>query len=469
MLFFRVAIPGALFLAVLNCGSDNAPRVTPDPWSGDLRLARFEDLHPDPSIIEVNLEARVAEWEYAPGRKVRAMTYNGSVPGPLLEGRVGDTVIVHFTNRLDQPTTIHWHGVRVPNDMDGAEAVQTPVMPGQTFTYRFQLRDVGTYWYHPHVNEPVQMENGLYGPIVVRGEREPRVDREGVLMLDDVRLGNDGQIAPPGGLSEQHAGREGDVRVINGRQGVVLPMRAGMRQRWRVINAASARYFRLGMPGHKFVLIGTDVGFLESAREVEDVLLAPGDRADLIVTATGAPGTSVMLQTLPYDRGHGAGTVTPEDLARVEYTMDPPLPVRDFDAPFAPIERMATDGISPRTVTFGERTDPMAERATFLINGRSYPDVPPIETRVGNTEVWDLVNDTGMDHPFHLHGYFFQVLARNGTPEPVVSWEDTINLRAHERVRIAFRPEGRPGMWMYHCHILEHVANGMMGHLHVTE
>nr|MBK7069331.1 multicopper oxidase domain-containing protein [Deltaproteobacteria bacterium] len=118
-------------------------------------------------------------------------------------------------------------------------------------------------------------------------------------------------------------------------------------------------------------------------------------------------------------------------------------------------------------VTFDEHIDRDAERVVFTINDRSYPDVPDIVTRVGATEVWDLVNASEMEHPFHLHGFFFQVVSRNGLPEGQRSWEDTIQLRGEERVRIAFRPDARPGHWMYHCHILEHVDNGMMATLRV--
>jgi FtsP/CotA-like multicopper oxidase with cupredoxin domain len=108
-------------------------------------------------------------------------------------------------------------------------------------------------------------------------------------------------------------------------------------------------------------------------------------------------------------------------------------------------------------------------RMVFRVNREVHPDVTPLVARVGETQVWDLVNESGMDHPFHLHGFFFQVLARNGAPEADVSWEDTTILRGHERVRIAFRPESRPGVWMFHCHILEHGANGMMGRLVVED
>lgn len=455
-------------LAFHGCGdSANAPpaavRSGPDPWTSALRVATAVDRNPDPRIVEVDIDARIAEWEYAPGRRVRAMTYNGGVPGPTIEARVGDTVIVHFTNRLAEPTTIHWHGVRVPANMDGGPHSQGPIAAGASFEYRFTVSDAGTFWYHPHMNERVQMEQGLYGAIVVRGPREPQADVEGVLMLDDLLLGADGQIAPTGPLVEQHNGREGAVSLVNGRAGAILPMRAGQRQRWRIVNAGSARYYRLALPGHRFTVVGTDGGPVATPRTSDELLMVPGDRLDVIVDGAGAPGSAATLRNLAYERGHGAGLTDAVDVMRVQYASDAALPRLAAPAPGARIEPLATAGVTPRALAFNERIDRDAERVVFMINGQSYPDVPDIVARVGATEVWDLHNESEMEHPFHLHGFFFQVVSRNGVPEAEPTWEDTIQIRGEERVRIAFRPDDRPGHWMYHCHILEHVDNGMMG------
>ncbi|MBI5513700.1 MAG: multicopper oxidase family protein [Deltaproteobacteria bacterium] len=461
-----------LCAVVLSCGGapapDRAPLTGPDPWATTLALPRVTDRAPDPRVVEIDLEARVGEWELSPGRRVRAMTYNGTVPGPTIEARAGDTVVVHFTNRLEEPTTVHWHGLRVPANMDGGPHSQPPIAPGGTFEYRFTVPDAGTFWYHPHVHEGVQMERGLYGAIVVRGEREPRADAEGVLLLDDVLLGSDGQLAPPGDLLEQHNGREGGVSVVNGRADATLALRAGQRQRWRIVNAGSARFHRLSLPGHRFTVVGTDGGLVPVPRAVDELLLVPGDRVDVLVDGVGAPGSATTLRTLPYARGHGAGLTQPVELLRVQYAPEPAVPLLSAPGPGPAIERLSAQGVTPREVTFNERVDRERERVVFLINNRSFPDVPDLVTRVGTTEVWDLVNESEMEHPFHLHGFFFQVLSRNNTPEADVTWEDTLQLRGHERVRIAFRPDARPGHWMYHCHILEHVDNGMMAAVQVT-
>jgi FtsP/CotA-like multicopper oxidase with cupredoxin domain len=470
----RFQHPSRVVLAVSFLGAcSDAPatmapaRSGPDPWASSLRLTPAVDRNPDPRVVEIDLEARMGDWEYAPGRHVQAMTYNGSVPGPTISARAGDTVVVHFTNHLDEPTTIHWHGVRVPAAMDGSPHAQPPIAPGTSFEYRFTVPDAGTFWYHPHVAESVQMEHGLYGAIVVRGDREPRADVEGVLLLDDLLLGPDGQIAPSGDLVEQHNGREGAIALVNGRAGADLSIRAGQRQRWRIINAGSARFYRLALPGHRFTVIGTDGGPIETPRTSDELFLVPGDRLDVLVDGTAPSATAPSLQDLPYARGHGAGLTEAVDLLRVRYVEGDPLALLPAPPNGPRIEALATAGLAPRTVTFDEHIDRDLERVVFTINGQSYPDVPDVVARVGTTEVWDLVNASEMEHPFHLHGFFFQVVSRNGVAERDLSWEDTIQLRGKERVRIAFRPDGRPGHWMYHCHILEHVANGMMAAVQV--
>src|SRR5688500_9569956 len=196
---------------------------------------------PGRSVVRVELDAREVEWAFTPERRTRAWGFNGQVPGPVLEARAGDVLEVRFTNRLPEPTSIHWHGLRLPAPMDGTDMVQQPVAPGETFTYRFLLPDAGTFWYHPHVDEVVQLERGLYGALVVRGDDEPKLDAERVLVLDDVALDRGGQLKPPGRWMEKHDGRQGSIRLVNGQQEPQLEIAAGQIERWRLVNASSAR------------------------------------------------------------------------------------------------------------------------------------------------------------------------------------------------------------------------------------
>ncbi len=178
---------------------EHASAVSQPPgWDEDLKIAPAQDLNPDPHVLEVNLEAKPVELEILPGKKTTVWTYNGQLPGPLLRAQVGDRVIVHFKNSLPVATTIHWHGLRVSNEMDGAPGVtQPPIEPGAEFRYEFVLKDAGTYWYHPHVDSAVEVGRGLYGPIVVEDPNDPNAFGDDlVLVLSDMSLDEDGQPLP---------------------------------------------------------------------------------------------------------------------------------------------------------------------------------------------------------------------------------------------------------------------------------
>jgi FtsP/CotA-like multicopper oxidase with cupredoxin domain len=333
--------------------------------------------------------------------------------------------------------------------MDGIEAVE----PGEQFEYRFVVPDAGTFWYHSHVNETEQLERGLYGPVVVRDLDEPTLDRERVLLLDDLKLDVEGKLAPFGDEHEHHAGREGDVRLVNGVQEPELgAIAAGTIERWRVVNAANTRYVRLSIAGRPFTIMGTDGGLLPQPLSVGDVLLTPGERVDLAV-GPFTEGEQLSLDALPYDRGKGE----------------------------RPVERFATLAVGPAAPSQAEVPERLRR-----IEPLAGPDAEPTRTidlkslmhagqhqradavRLGHLQVWEFVNETGHDHPFHLHGFFFQVLQENGEPAALPAWKDTVNVPRKSSTRIAWLPEDRPGEWMYHCHILEHHAMGMMAHFAVV-
>ena len=416
----------------------------------------------DDRIVFVELEASEFDWDLGDGRTVRGWGYDGQVPGPVLEARVGDVLVVRLTNRLPEPTTIHWHGLRLPSPMDGTEDVQRPIEPGESFEYRFRLPDAGTFWYHPHFDETVQLERGLYGVLVVRGDDEPVTDRERVLVLDDLKLDRKGRIAPPGGWLERHNGREGGVRLVNGLAEPELAISAGQVERWRILNAASARYVRLSIGGHAFRLIASDGGLLESPETVTEVLLAPSDRVEIAVGPFSS-GESIAIESLAYDRGVGKGRMQRFATLRV----GPPAPSKAaIPERLRAIEPLVEAGVVPtRTVHLGGRMS-LRRGVDFLVNGEMHHHDHAVH--VGDLEVWDVVNETPIDHPFHLHGFFFQVLDVNGRAPEFRSWEDTVNVPRKGRVRIAWRVDDRPGRWMYHCHILEHHAAGMMGHFDVV-
>ena len=417
----------------------------------------------DRTVVQVDLDAVEMDWEFSPGRATRAWGFNGQIPGPTIEAHVGDVLEVRFTNRLPEPTTIHWHGLQIPAAMDGSDMVQRPIGPGETFTYRFKLPDAGTFWYHPHSNEIVQLERGLYGAIVVRGPNEPQLDAEQVLVLDDVELDRKGQIKPPGWWIEQHDGRQGSTRLVNGKKEPELTIAAGQVERWRVVNAASARYVRLSIGGRPFTLIGTDGGLIDAPVTVNEVLLTPADRVELAV-GPFEEGETIKIETLPYNR---MTVARPRREQFATLRVGPAAASRAVvPSPLRHIEPLATGPLSPtREVHLGVKPS-LRHGVDFVVNKEQHHRDRPV--KVGEFQVWDVINDTMMDHPFHLHGFFFQVLEVNGEPPAFRSWEDTVNVPPKSRVRIAFLPDDRPGEWMYHCHILEHHASGMMAHFEVV-
>jgi FtsP/CotA-like multicopper oxidase with cupredoxin domain len=424
-----------------------------------------------PKTVEVNITAAVTTLSLQPGIKSEVFAYNGRVPGPTLDVREGDHVIVHFRNDLPEPTTIHWHGIHLPFESDGSPF--HPIQPGKTLDYEFTVRPgtAGTYWYHPHPDHRTgfAIGKGLFGAIVVHAADDPLpVMSEKLLILSDNRFLHDGAIDFPdpashhGGIDEEN-GREGPVLFVNGQVTPTLTIRSGEVQRWRVVNASAGRIYRIAIPGRTFIQVGSDGGLLESPRELKEVLLATGERVELLVRGTDAPGSKSVLQNLPYDRY--APQTRPKDwnttldLLTLQTTNETPIPPIAIPSVLRTIPRLDTaKATAVRTVVFGQG----------MINGKLM-DMARVDVsaKVGATEIWEIENVVGMDHPFHLHGFQFQVLDRDGVREPYLAWKDMLNIPKHSTARIIVRYDDYPGKWMFHCHILDHEDHGMMGVLEV--
>ena len=458
---------GAAVTLALGC----APKATddleaqPPGWDDAIRLPVATDLNADPSVVELNLEAHVAQISLVPGGPTPMWTYNGQVPGPMIRARVGDRVKVHFTNNLAEETTIHWHGLRIPAAMDGMPGhSQPPVEPGGTFDYDYVVPDASTFWYHPHMNSAVQEGNGMYGAFIVDDPAEPTgLGDEVVMVLSDVDVNDDGSLRPPdgGGNIGTLFGREGNVLMVNGKVRPTLRARPGLRQRWRFINAAKTRYFQIGLDGHTFTRIGGDGGLLTAPIDVAQPVIAPGERMDLLVVPDGEAGTELVVKWIAFDRGYGSTfNRPPEDLFAVQLEgargETPPLPaIQRAITPLSPA------GATPITLTLTYQSDPFQ----LGINGIPYKDAEPLMADVGETQVWTVSNTFEFAHPFHLHGFFFQVISPAGPLE----WKDTVNVPVDGTVSFVVRYDDRPGMWMFHCHILDHAEAGMMGSLMVME
>jgi FtsP/CotA-like multicopper oxidase with cupredoxin domain len=471
----------ALLLAALGVAScaDAPPPVSPPPppvdhgeappgWDDGIRPPEAEDLNPDPSIVEVALDARVASLEILPGTTTPAWTYNGGLCGPLIRAKVGDTIIVHFTNSLPEETTVHWHGIRLPSAMDGVPGhTQAPVPPGGSFDYVFQVPDAGLFWYHPHSHSAVQVGFGLYGPLLVEDPTEPAdLGQTVVMVLSDIAVDPDGSLSDPdrsGDLGKLF-GREGNVLLVNGRVHPNLVARPGARQRWRIVDAAISRYFQLALDGKSFTQIGSDGGFIEAPTGLGRPVVSPGERMDLLVDPSGDPGSAVTVRWTAFDRGFGTAFDVPDQDLFTVTTADvppfapPPLPDRLRTIPPLDLTN-ATQRLLQ--LTFDQSTGSLV----MGINGVPAWDAPPWDARVGDTEVWTISNAVPFAHPFHLHGFFFQPLDALGAPLGSPYWQDTINVPVDGTIRFAVRYDDRPGMWMFHCHILDHADAGMMGML----
>ena len=419
----------------------------------------------------MELTASVARLSLVEGTTTEVYAYNGTVPGPMLEFMEGDEVVVRFRNDLPEETTVHWHGLHLPFDADGSPF--HPVAPGATYEYRFTIRPgaAGTYWYHPHPNHSTgpQVARGLYGGIIVRAPDDPlpATLTERLLILSDNRFLPDGSLDLPERHSHQgnidfENGREGNVLFVNGDVMPTLEIRPGEVQRWRIINASAGRYYRLAMPGHELVQVGTDGGLFERPVTVAEVLLATAERVELLVRG-GEPGSSAVLQALPYNRyipqTRPADWNVPRDLLTLHTTAGPPAAPVTIPARLRHVPALdTTEATATRVMVFSQG----------FINGQLMDmDRVDVSSTLGATEIWQVENIVGMDHPFHLHGYQFQVIDRDGVPEPFPAWKDTVNVPRKSVVRFIVRYDNYPGKWMFHCHILDHEDHGMMGILEV--
>jgi FtsP/CotA-like multicopper oxidase with cupredoxin domain len=432
----------------------------PEGWADDLAMPVAEDLNPDPNVLEIELEARVAERELVPGFKTPVWTYNGTVPGPMIKAKVGDRVIVHFRNSLPEPTTIHWHGLRVTNDMDGAPGLtQDLIPPGGEFRYEYTLPDAGTFWYHPHYDSANQVGRGLYGAFVVEDPADPAVFGDDlVLLLSDMSIDETGGMLPAdsGGNFGDLFGREGSVLLVNGKVRPTLKVRTGKQQRWRIINAARARYYNLRLRGHRFVRLGGDNGLAARSEDVYNLIVTPGERQDAVFTPADPPGSRRVLRWVPTERGYGTVYNRPsEELLYIETVADAPVAPEPIPTELRTIEPL---DISDALHTTLELTIAIDSRVEMGVNGVPYWKSTPLQGLVNQTQVWRIVNNTDFAHPFHLHGYFFQVLDDERVPE----WKDTVDVPAKSERSIAVRFDERSGVWMLHCHILDHAEVGMM-------
>ena len=430
--------------------------------------------------METNLVAKPGRTQLVPSKypEPDVWAYNGRVPGPTLRLRQGDRLRARVQNALEEGTTVHWHGVRVPNAMDGVPIITQPIIePGGDFLYEFAVPDAGTFFYHPHQKSYEQVGRGLAGALIIEEHEPPKVDRDVVWVLGDWRLDRDASIRGGFGgfMDVSHNGRVGNTVTINGSMPEEFSVRAGERIRLRLINAAAARVFALGFNGHRPWIIALDGQPVEPHEpDAGRIVLGPAMRADLILDMSAQPGSRHVVQDDFYPR-------LAYELIKVAYTGEPPLRQRPEELarlPSNPLAEPALRGAERYEVTFtggmmGNMRG-MRRGMAWAVNGVSTgcgdgasAFDPLFVMRRGRSYVLNLVNETAWHHPIHLHGHSFRVLTRNGKPTRHREWLDTVMLNPRERAEIAFVADN-PGDWMVHCHVLEHQAGGMMACIRVT-
>jgi len=456
-------------------------------------------------LLELDLEASSQPISLA-GRKAYLLSYNGQVPAPRIEVRAGDAeggsqsdhrVRIHFTNNLSQPTNLHFHGLHVTPTGNGDNPFLM-VPPTESLTYEFTVpknHRSGTFWYHPHHHGLVaeQLFGGLAGLFIVRGELddlpEIKAAKEEFLVLQDFALDGNGRIQPPSHMTVMR-GREGQILTVNGRVNPHISIPQGGLLRLRLLNASPARFYRLTLEDRPFYLIATDGGAVAAPVELAELLLAPGERAEVLVRGEREP-SQYRLLNLPYDRGGmgmmgggmgmmgggmgmmgggmemmGETQINPQVLATLTdrgSASTLPLPQK-----LIPVEALP----APKTVRHFELSMDMnpGMGMSFTFNGQAFdPNEINTQVQLNTVEDWELVNvdPDRMDHPFHLHTNSFQVISRNGKAEPYRAWKDTVLVRRGETVRIRIPFRDFAGKTVYHCHILDHEDLGMMGIINI--
>jgi FtsP/CotA-like multicopper oxidase with cupredoxin domain len=505
-----VAAAAALALAGASGASQGGPLSTAQMVRGMHAGLPFAD--PPNLASGAKLTAAVTRFDLS-GREVWGESYNGSFVGPTLRFRPGEQVTLKLVNRLPVLTNIHFHGMQI-SPSGASDNPFIAVTPGSAFTYRLSIpagHPQGTFWYHDHgmVMEPgmpgmpmsgmpmsgmsmpagssptktvgsdveSQIFAGLSGTILVGDDRSllPRALRHitaHTLVLKDVQIDRAGRIVQNTRTSSIDSGAP-TVRLVNGELRPVLSIRPGETQLWRLANEGADIFYDLALAGAKFTVIGADGVPAARVTTRATLLMPPGRRYDVLVTAPAHPGEA-WLQTLAYSNGPQGDSYPAAELLKLNVAGRAARPARmpSGAIPTAPASLAGAPIAQYRTLGLGENS----AGTSFSINGEAFDPSTSIFSTPGvaNTvEQWTVVNDTAEVHPFHVHTNHFQVLSINGVPQPYTGMVDTIpvppttGLR-HGSVVIRIALADFTGKWMFHCHIAAHEDNGMMSYLNVV-
>jgi FtsP/CotA-like multicopper oxidase with cupredoxin domain len=487
---FVAAMAGGLVLAA--CGRSTSPTASPTK-SLDAAIAAADAARPHTGrTVTASLTAQPETIDLG-GTLARTLAYGAAIPGPLIRANVGDELAVTLANRLNHPTSVHWHGIALRNDMDGAEPATPNINAGTDFTYRFSSPHPGTYWAHPHTG--LGADYGLYLPVIIDDPTEPgRYDAEWIVVLDDwtdgigkspqeiyhdLRRGEPASDNMPGmgampamagvGKSDLLGGDAGDISypyyLVNGRipaAPTTFAAKPGQRIRIRIINAGSDTAFRIALAGHTMTVTHTD-GYPIQPTDVDALLIGMGERYDVTVTAGDgvfplvalAEGKNALARAL---LSTAAGTA-PDPAFQPPELNERLGTVNTFTAAAA----VDLGSAKPDTTLTAELTGAMMNY-DWKINGRTFDDRQPLSIRQGQRATLTFNNTTTMWHPMHLHGHTFQVIKPNGSRGPR---KDTAIVLPKQTVSVVLIADN-PGVWMLHCHNTYHQEAGMMTSLNYT-
>ncbi|MHA7777496.1 multicopper oxidase family protein [Roseibium sp. M-1] len=442
--------------------------------SASLAAPSFSLAKTDDGFFELIAAKGQARLYGADGDLSDLWLYNNRLPGPEIRVKRGERVKVRFLNGLDEPTSVHWHGIRIDNAMDGvAGLTQPPVAPGASFDYDFVVPDAGTFWYHAHNMSWNQVPRGLAGALIVEDD-EPQFDTETdiTLMLADWRLDDTGvlETASFGAMHDfAHAGRLGNWLTVNGASLPDIPLKTGHWHRLRLINASSARILDIAPDRFGAKLVALDGQMLDAPRELEGtVQLAPAQRMDLVMRPektgtipfemmTGKPFTFASFQVGEASAPGGTLILPPPNrLPEPDLTAPWELPLVMAGGAMGGMQTMMRNG------TEMDMRQMMADGIFWAFNGIGGMEQDPMFTATpGDTILLESRNDTAFPHAIHLHGHHFREIERNGRKLEHQDWRDTFIAAPRETVKIAFVADN-PGKWLIHCHMLGHAASGMM-------
>lgn len=435
----------------------------------------------DASIASYDLTAGPKDFQLLPGRPAtKGLGYRGDAALPILRVRQGQPLRVALNNQLGEVTTIHWHGLRLPNPMDGVPYLtQKPIADGETFVYEFTPPDAGSFWFHPHANSLQQAGRGLAGALIVDEAEPVGFDEDLPLIIKDWVVDEDtGQfteLTTPKGAAR--AGTFGNVRTVNGE---ILPrynLPAGGWVRLRLFNVDVTRIYKVMLKGDdeaEAQIIAMDGMPLATPRPLSREAIGPGMRVDLAVHVPEREGAEFWLQNTstsqPWTMAHFTAVAVDKPVAKDRPKLPVnPIPAVDLQgAPVIPF-RFDTGFGSGYAICGGSMSREYP--VYWTVNNTSLPQspvlMPPLATlKRGQTAIFELHNNTPHSHPIHLHGYSFTILDSN-KQEIDPYHADTVLLSPKERVRFAFLADN-PGAWMYHCHIIEHQESGMSGNIQVS-